>query len=178
FLLVGGAHQSLSDEHCVCAIFIEFSHVLGCAYSTLGHKRDFPGNHLPEPDTVSDIHLKIREIPVVDYDNTGITFECPLHFFLTVCLHKSIKSQLSSQLSIGFQLSVIQDSTNQKDCAGSQLSRLIDHILIYGKVFPQHWNRDLSGNLFQISILPLEPERLCQTGDSRCPRLLILARNL
>ena len=76
------------------------------------------------------------------------------------------------------QFTVIQHRADQKHRRSSQRFRLPDHIFTACKIFPQYGNGYVLRDLFQIHITAQKPVRLCQTGDRRSPRRLIILCDL
>ena len=60
--------------------------------------------------------------------------------------YQSIQSQILCQLSKGFQLAVIKNSTDQQYSGSPKCLCLVDHVLIHHKVLPKYRDIYCLGN--------------------------------
>ena len=92
--------------------------------------------------------------------------------------HQRRHSQGIGNLNSLPDFSPVQKRADQQNCRSPQNLCLVDHIRVHGKIFAQHRNGTLTGNLFQVSVAALKIFRLRQTGNGVRSCLLIFRSNL
>ena len=171
-------HQLLADEHGMDVVCLQRSDILRCPDAGLRDKECAVRRLVPHPQTVSDIHREVAEIPVIDPDDLGAGIRCHPDLPRIMRLHDRGQSEAVRSGEIVLQLLPVQNRTDEQHCRGAEHLCLIDHVRIYGKILPEARDRHRPRNLPEIPVLSEEPLRLRQHRDCRSTGSLIILRDL